>query len=315
MGVSIRRRTKGLLAQLADRGYHARSIPVRLLPSLQAGIERAHRCGLVDEAFFQERLTGFHWSVPDCLPDARSILVLAVPQPQIRITFTRRSGPFSVIVPPTYLQAERIDRKMETVLEEVLAEQGYRIGREMLPVKLLAVRSGLAKYGKNNITYIEGLGSLYRLAAYYTDWPCPDDTWREIQMMEACRTCSACLKICPTGAIDPKRFLLHAERCLSYLNEKPGDVPFPDWVDPTWHNSLIGCMRCQIICPQNRAVQDWTEDGPTFSEDETSQLVQGVTSDHLSRETRGKLASWDLLDMLDVLPRNLTALFNRQVES
>lgn len=52
---------------------------------------------------------------------------------------------------------------------------------------------------------------------------------------------AACLIECPTGAIGKDRFLLHAERRLVFHNERPAGVPFPDWIDPAWHNALFGC--------------------------------------------------------------------------
>jgi len=41
--------------------------------------------------------------------------------------------------------------------------------KAIFPFKTLATRTGLAKYGKNNITYTECGGSYHRLTAFYTD--------------------------------------------------------------------------------------------------------------------------------------------------
>jgi len=96
----------------------------------------------------------------------------------------------------------------------------YQIARMALPLKILAVRSELASYGKNNISYIPGMGSFYRLIAFYSDFPCQEDIWLEPQMMKHCHNCSACLDNCPTGAITSGGFLLHAERCITFHNER-----------------------------------------------------------------------------------------------
>ena len=72
-----------------------------------------------------------------------------------------------------------------------------------MPWKLLAVRSGLAQYGKNNITFIQGLGSFYRLVAFISDLPCAEDNWGEFKSLDDCRNCDACTKACPSGAIGP----------------------------------------------------------------------------------------------------------------
>ena len=114
-------------------------------------------------------------------------------------------------------------------------------------------------------------------------------------MMAACQNCAACLRHCPTGAISSERFLLHAERCLVFHNERPGDVPFPDWIDPAWHNCLEGCMHCQWICPENKRFRDWVEDKEEFSEEETELILRGGPPERLSKETIGKLERLDIL--------------------
>ena len=58
----------------------------------------------------------------------------------------------------------------EEILSRILGKKDHSVDRAILPMKLLAVRSGLAKYGKNNICYINGIGSFTRLEAFYTDY-------------------------------------------------------------------------------------------------------------------------------------------------
>ena len=128
-----------------------------------------------------------------------------------------------------------------------------------MPEKLLAVRSGLARYGKNNITYVPGMGSLHRLAVFVSDLPCVEDNWGEVKTLKTCDGCTACMDACPTGAIVSDRFLIHAERCITFHNERIEE--FPEWLDSSWHNCLVGCLRCQWVCPENRDVRQWVEDG------------------------------------------------------
>ncbi|MFX1537857.1 MAG: 4Fe-4S double cluster binding domain-containing protein, partial [Promethearchaeota archaeon] len=164
---------------------------------------------------------------------------------------------------------------------------------------------GLAKYGRNNISYIPGLGSFYRLVAFYSNLTCGDDNWQELQMMEYCQKCSACLRKCPTNAITPNRFLLRAERCITFLNEKPGNISFPDWLELSWHNCLIGCLHCQTVCPVNKKLLPWIEQGAEFSEEETRMLLQGSSLDQLPALTINKLKKCSLIDYIDVFSRNL----------
>jgi epoxyqueuosine reductase len=220
-----------------------------------------------------------------------------------------------LIVPPTYVHWQETNKQVEGLLTEILGPRGYRVAQATLPVKLLAVRSGLGAYGKNNICYVPGMGSFHRLAAFCSDLSCQEDNWQESQMMESCQNCSACLRNCPTGAITSERFLLHAERCITFHNERGGDFPFPAWLDPSWHNCLVGCLYCQRVCPQNKDFLKWVEEGAEFSQEETALLLEGVPSHQLSAATVSKLGQLDLMEYLDALPRNLSALFDREENS
>jgi epoxyqueuosine reductase len=303
--------TSELIRQLEERGYKARIASIQYLHELQEGIEGYYRQDLIDAELYREYLIPFTFSPPESLPEAKSLIIVAVPQPQIRVTFNWNGKPIPVIVPPTYLHSEKIDKQVEDLIAEVLGAQGYRVTQAVLPKKLLAVRSGLGAYGKNNICYVEGMGSFHRLAAFYSDFPCQEGHWQELRMMEACQRCSACLRRCPTGAITSERFLLHAERCITFRNEKPGDVPFPAWLDPSWHNCLVGCLDCQRICPQNRDVLQWIEGGAEFSQQETALFLERVPFNQLPTPTVKKLEHFDLIEYLDLFPRNLRVFFER----
>lgn len=303
-----------LFQRLEGHGYRARAVGIQRLCDLQEEIASRHREGLLDEAFFHQRLAGFAFSPPESLPGARSLIVVAVRQSQIRFTFVWNGRQVPLVVPPTYLHQQETDKQVAETLAETLGTIGYRVTLAALPKKLLAVCSGLAAYGKNNITYIAGMGSFHRLVAFYSDLPCEQDDWQEPKMMERCRKCLACLRSCPTGAIATDRFLLRAERCIVLHNEEPSDVPFPVWLDPSWHNCLVGCLHCQRVCPENKQVMSWIEEGATFSSEETNLLLEGVPLDRLPTPMVEKLEQWDLVDLLDVLPRNLRILLEGKQE-
>jgi epoxyqueuosine reductase len=302
---------EGIFCKLDERGYKWRIVSSQHLRDLREEIEGHYRQGLLDEELYQKWLTHFTFNSSGSLPGASSLIVVAVPQPQFRVTFNWDGKPLPFIVPPTYLYGQETDKRVEDLLTEALGPQGYRVAKATLPEKLLAVRSGLGAYGKNNICYVPGLGSFHRLVAFYSDCPCQEDTWQEPQAMEACADCSACLRKCPTGAITAERFLLHAERCITFHNEKPGSVPFAAWIDPAWHNCLVGCLHCQRVCPQNRDFLEWIEGQGEFSQEETALLLERVPLDRQPAATVRKLQQLDLLEYLDVLPRNLSVLLGR----
>ena len=229
-----------------------------------------------------------------------------------RIRFVWQGCDVAFTIPPTYVHGRnRIDGEVESVVRNALDGTGHHASPANIPKKLFATRSGLAKYGRNNITYVEGMGSYYRLVSLHTSVLCNEDPWREPEMIPLCRSCRACLRNCPTGAIAEERFLLHVERCLTYWNEKPSDVPFPEWIDPGSHNQLIGCIRCQSVRPQNSGLLTIEEPCPHFTEAETKALLGVATVKDLPEETIAKLREHDILDYPEVLPRNLGALLNR----
>jgi epoxyqueuosine reductase len=298
-----------LLRNLEEAGYPGRIVSIQRLAELQEEIEKRHSQGSFDEEFYDSRLSFFEFKVPETLREARSIIILAVPRPQAQAAFTFRGERKVFVIPPTYVANQGTRARIAVLVGRILKEKGYGVALTALPLKLLAVHSGLAEYGKNNITYVPGMGSFYQLVALYSDLPCREDGWREVRMMKRCEGCQACRRACPTGAIGSDRFLLHADRCIVFHNEKKGDVPFPDWIDPSWHNCLYGCFHCQRVCPEDKHFLGWVGEKEEFSQEETELLIKGARG--LSSVTLAKLKNLDLADddSLDNLPRNLSVFF------
>ncbi len=297
-----------ILTDLEKRGYKGQIVSVHYLAALQEEIESKHRQGELDEEVRKD-FPPFEFRPPAALPNSESLIVVAVPQPQIQVVFRWNGETYPLIIPPTYFSHP--NKEMETILTGLLAPSGYRVVRSLLPLKLLAVCSGLGSYGRNNICYVPGMGSFHRLMAFCSDLPCPTDHWQEAQILESCQDCNICLQSCPTSAITTERFLLHAERCLTFHNEKPVEVPFPAWVNPSWHDSLVGCMHCQMVCPQNRDFLHWIEPGTEFSEEETSILLDRTPWDQLPMVLAKKLEQFELNYIYEVFPRNLSVLLRK----
>jgi epoxyqueuosine reductase len=295
-------------SNLEEEGWQSRAVSIAHLHDLRERIEEPHARGLLNEEFYQERLTHFSFEPPQILPNAKSLFVVAVPQPQVRVLFTWHGRPKQVIIPPTY--DSQADKLVEDLLSHALGPEGYHVARAILPVKSLAVLSGLGEYGKNNICYVPRFGSFHRLVSFYSDITCPHHTWREPQAMRSCENCQACSRACPTRAIASDHFLVRAERCITFHNERPGE--FPTWIDPSWHNCLEGCMHCQRVCPENADFRDWVEGDHAFSEEETDLILRSTPPDRLPRQTARKLAQLSLLEDTHILGRNLKALLERQ---
>jgi epoxyqueuosine reductase len=295
-----------VISKLEEAGFKGRMVSVRHLGELKDEIERLHSQDLLDDAIFREYSDDFNFEIPKGLPHASSIIVVASPSPAQQVTFMVSGQPFQAIIPPTY--NHDTDKKAYDCILDVLKPKGYQIVNAVVPKKLLAVRSGLARYGKNNIAYVEGMGSYHRLASFYTDAPITEDHWQKHQMLDRCNTCTTCTKKCPSGAISSDRFLLHAEKCITYYNES--ERPFPDWIDSSWHNCLTGCMICQDVCPENPPSVRCTVDAATFYEEETDLILKDAPEENLHCETIEKLKRVWLFSDYKLLTRNLKALLN-----
>jgi len=291
--------------QLKDKGYKGQVVSAKHISDLRRDIQKHHEQDLFDPMFYNEYKQYFEFEPEVILSQINSLFIMAIPQPQYEATFYWKGKNISLLIPPTYLHGLKIINQMNDFLNEILNPEGYKAEYGFIPCKTLAVRSGLAEYGRNNITYVSGMGSFHRLVALYSDFPIKDDNWKELRMMDMCKECSACVRKCPTAAIQTDRFLLHAERCLTFHNEHPIEIPFPAWIDPSWHNCLVGCLHCQKVCPVNKKVINWTEPGPVFDENETKMILSGKSIDQLSKETKKKREKHDLTDYYEILPRNL----------
>lgn len=296
-----------LFAALGTAGIQARAVPVRRVDDLRREWESLYARSLIDPRLDEVYLRGcLDFSVAERDPALRSIVIAASPSPQARLVFRRGGRALAVRLGP--IMADRIEilETVKRISAEVLAPEGFRTAPVVLPKKSLAVHGGLARYGRNNLAFVPEMGTFHRLTAFATDAPCPGDPWQELEQLERCDRCSACARRCPTGAIEEDRFVLRAERCLAFFNEKPPE--FPAWLEPGWHHCVIGCMTCQLLCPENRAVRGRFEDRGEFSEEETLLLLEPRPAEELPGDLVAKLRRAGLLPYLAVLPRNLRAL-------
>lgn len=301
--------SEALYKSIEKQGFQGKIVSIAHVKELEKDIGALRKKGLLDRELYDAYLASFDFECQRTPSGASSLIIISVPQPQVRVMFALDDKSYPVIIPPTYNFS--VDDQVADLLEAHLGPQGYRLQKVRLPDKLLAVRSGLAQYGKNNITYVKGSGSFHRPVVFISDFPCEADSWGHPTVMEPCETCSACLKACPTDAIGSDRFLLHAERCLTFHNERSND--FPEWLSPAGHNCLVGCMICQKVCPANKDVVKLIDAGVTFDSEETTLILDHVCDDQLPRETLEKLNRLGMMEYYDVLARNLRVLIAQQI--
>jgi epoxyqueuosine reductase len=282
-------------------------VSIRRLEEIETALADLKLAGAIDAGLYPEITKYFNFDYTAALPEARSIIVVASPQLPTCVLFD--SHP--VTIPPTYIYRNIWKRQLQLVTD-FLEPFHFQVARARLPFKTLAVRSGLGRYGRNNLCYIPGLGSFFRLAAFYSDIPCEQDTWAPPESMKLCQTCTSCSDNCPTGCISTNRFLVKAEMCLTHFNESQN--PLPGWIDPGWHNALLGCMLCQKCCPLNKEFLKKPQDlAQTFNAVETSAILSGIPQQKLLPETIAKLESLCLADsdIYPLLKRNLSLLLDQ----
>lgn len=242
------------------------------------------------------------FSVPvERLPADGSICIVAAPQKIIKARFVHQGRKLDVIVPPTY--DRRIDDVIASRITPLLEENGHRLTPVGLPKKYVAARGGLGRYGRNNILYIDGMGSFARLASFHTDLPSGIRPLHAPRLHPSCDTCQRCVGACPSGALQGGG-IMDAYRCITFHNESLD--PFPSWVDPSWMTCIIGCMHCQEVCPLNRTYLGHVRKVP-FTEEETSTILAGE-KEEATPLLEEKLRDIGLLDEFSLLSRNLSVL-------
>jgi len=282
------------------------------LGELQEDIDKLRRAGtLSDNEVYRSYIDSKKFEIPESLPNAKSIIILAIFSRLALVRFHIDGKNHEIMIPPNYYDDGTTFEDFENlIVKEIIKESGYKVEfTNKLHMKLLAVRSGLGKYGRNNICYVDKWGSMINLFVYFTDFQFEEDHWTELKMMDQCEKCSICIKSCPTNAIpspSDENFVINAGKCISVYNEINGIIP--NWIPSNAHNALMGCMKCQNICPSNRDVIKLTTQLEDITEDETKMILDGIINEKFTDSLSKKLKMFSPSDGVGALPvikRNL----------
>ena len=172
-------------------------------------------------------------------------------------------------------------RRLADQLAEAIGPFGHRVFTDSAPVLEveLAARSGIGWRGKHTLALDRDAGSMFFLGEIFVDVALPETP----VVSDHCGSCSACIDVCPTGAIvAPGR--VDARRCISYLTiELKGAIP--EALRPAIGNRIFGCDDCQLACPWNKFAR--RTDEPDFR-----------ARNDLDRATLSQLFAWDEAEFL-----------------
>lgn len=174
-----------LSQELTTQDIRYRLVPIERIQDLKKAFAYTleHE---IDCPEFVEFISSINWyGALNSFPEAKSILVASVYNPPGKVMFKKKDRDIEAIIPQGYIKFYPKQKALQKIITEILTPLGYRTERILLPVKLLAVCSGLAEYGKNNITYVEDFGSTHFLGAFITDMPSNDDFWSVPKVMDA----------------------------------------------------------------------------------------------------------------------------------
>jgi len=294
-------------SKIKDYGAKCRMVSINHIQKLESEFNKPIKDSLVDKNLYESYIKGYiDFSVKEKYTKANSLIIIATPSPQADLKFKIENKDFSFKIPPMYSDRIEVTGRIKKITSDIFDNNGYSTFPIVLPKKLIAVKSGLAKYGKNNLAYVDGMGSYHRLTLFATDFPCENDSWQKVQTLDRCEKCFACQKSCPTSAISGDNFVIKAERCLAFLNEQSGT--FPDWIDTTAHNCIIGCIKCQDSCPENKSYISAPKLKEEFSETETQMILSNTPFENLPDNLQTRISNLCLKYYYKHLSRNIPPL-------
>jgi epoxyqueuosine reductase len=275
------------------RGYRIAWAEPSVIGEIYHRFNALRESGEIDPDFYSRMFGFFRYPEAFNMENPGTVIIVAIPRPAHIVSFDYKGKTYDLLMPPTYHDYRGIFNQTLSDLSQWLGNK-YRLELLNAPLKILSVMTGLSKYGKNNLVYVEGFGSYLQLVGFTTDeiLSCSNEIPADVPVaMDECGSCRICTKICPTGAIPEERFLLKADTCLTYFSETENKDSLPEEFQQQLRPCLIGCIACQEVCPANKGLLRFERLGIHFTEDETREILGEMGNRVPSDATRAKVAA------------------------
>jgi epoxyqueuosine reductase len=293
--------------------YKYRILPVSRFQALQKEFDVArNNSQLGRNKMYLDQIAPLSFKVPADFSNAKSIIVVAAYSKNMYSNFRLDGQSYKIMIPFQYYNDDLNADKLKAIVQkDVIKTPGRRIVdiSTKVPLKLLAARSGLGRYARNSLVFIDGMGSYNVLHAFLTDHPFAEDNWTELQILDECNRCHACERTCPTRCINRWNYSTNIDKCLTLYNENPGE--FPNYIQGSMHHALMGCMQCKSPCPANEGIAELSGNLEDVSEEETRKILRGAPDDALMQSLQRKLRQFKATtskDQFPILKRNLSVL-------
>jgi epoxyqueuosine reductase len=253
-----------------------------------------------------------NFKVPGDFPNAKSVVVVAAYSKNMYSNFRLDGSSHRIMIPFQYYNDDLNAETLKGIIQkDIIKVPGRRIVdiSQHTPLKLLAARSGLGRYARNSLVFVDGMGSYNVLYAFLTDHPFAEDNWTNLEILEECNRCHACERTCPTRCISRWSYSTNIDKCLTLFNENPGE--FPNYILGSMHHALMGCMQCKAPCPANEGIAELAGNLEDISEEETRRILKGTPDDALLKSLQRKLRQFRAaasIDQFPILKRNLSVL-------
>ena len=293
--------------------YRYRVLPVGRFPALQSEFNAArNNSQLGRNKMYLEQIAPLNFKVPGDFPNAKSVVVFAVYSKNMYSNFWLDGQSHRILVPFQYYNDDlNADKLIVLLQKDIIKRPNVRFMdvSSRVPLKLLAARSGLGRYARNGLVFVDGMGSYNVLYAFLTDHSFAEDNWTNLEILDECNRCHACERTCPTRCINRWNYSVNIDKCLTLYNENPGD--FPNYILGSMHHALMGCLQCKAPCPVNEGVAELSGKLEDISEEETRKILKGAVDDALLKSLQRKLRQFRATasrDQFPILKRNLSVL-------